>query len=485
MKFSCERCQTRYSIGEDKVKGKVLKIRCKTCGNIIVVREQQVVSEGAELGQLAAAGGSPAAAAPSTAGNAGSAAAPAGDFDWYLAIKGKQHGPAKRDEVIRLFRDGKITERTHLWHDKLAAWTRLKDLPEFAAVVAEGPGPRRPPPPPTEEGAEIVNFEAARAQRSLQQGGFATLAPPASTAAEAVSATTNDPFAAVAGAPTVDSTPRESTRVFIMNAGLHNRQAKQRMYAGIAILGVVGFVGLCIFDYRYDVLGLKRVVETVAEKTGIMDAPPEEVAWGDDDADPTLRCQLMPDPAACVREVQAERARNPRRRPGRGGNGSAVSDADLAGAFGGGPSGGGVARVAVDEHGEARFGGTVPSADEIKRTLGGGKGGPSGPSTGTGGSGADVAKGSIDAETAAKVVRDGQSAIQVCVEDAMKRGEDIPPKVVLSLNIETNGLVSSASVTNAVVKATDLGGCLGRVGRKWKFPPTTEAATLEVPLLLR
>ena len=40
MKFSCERCQTRYSIGDEKVKGKVLKIRCKTCGNIIVVREQ-------------------------------------------------------------------------------------------------------------------------------------------------------------------------------------------------------------------------------------------------------------------------------------------------------------------------------------------------------------------------------------------------------------------------------------------------------------
>ena len=39
MKFSCDRCATRYSIGDDKVRGKILKIRCKTCGNIVVVRE--------------------------------------------------------------------------------------------------------------------------------------------------------------------------------------------------------------------------------------------------------------------------------------------------------------------------------------------------------------------------------------------------------------------------------------------------------------
>ncbi len=37
MKFSCDRCHTRYSIPDERVKGKVLKIRCKTCGNVITV----------------------------------------------------------------------------------------------------------------------------------------------------------------------------------------------------------------------------------------------------------------------------------------------------------------------------------------------------------------------------------------------------------------------------------------------------------------
>ncbi|HEY8922840.1 MAG TPA: zinc-ribbon domain-containing protein, partial [Polyangia bacterium] len=39
MKFVCERCHTKYSIADEKVRGKVLKVRCKTCENIITVRE--------------------------------------------------------------------------------------------------------------------------------------------------------------------------------------------------------------------------------------------------------------------------------------------------------------------------------------------------------------------------------------------------------------------------------------------------------------
>jgi len=40
MKFVCERCQTKYSIADEKVRGKVLKVRCKSCSNVITVREQ-------------------------------------------------------------------------------------------------------------------------------------------------------------------------------------------------------------------------------------------------------------------------------------------------------------------------------------------------------------------------------------------------------------------------------------------------------------
>src|SRR5512141_1944450 len=46
MKFVCDRCQTRYSIADEKVRQKILRIRCKTCGNVILVQESAAIPEG-------------------------------------------------------------------------------------------------------------------------------------------------------------------------------------------------------------------------------------------------------------------------------------------------------------------------------------------------------------------------------------------------------------------------------------------------------
>ena len=39
MKFSCEQCQTKYNLPDERVRGKVLKIRCKKCGCQITVSQ--------------------------------------------------------------------------------------------------------------------------------------------------------------------------------------------------------------------------------------------------------------------------------------------------------------------------------------------------------------------------------------------------------------------------------------------------------------
>jgi len=497
MKFSCDRCQTRYSIGDDKVKGKVLKIRCKTCGNIVVVREQLPTVQGEASGyatpQMAAGGGTgsinvqPAQQTGSRAALAAPAPSPApstgktGDFEWYVAIKGKQHGPAKRDDVARLFRDGRITDRTYLWHDQLPSWVRLKDLPEFAAIVAEGPAPKRPPPPPMEEGAEIVNFEAARAQRQQQQ------APPSQNFGPPPGQVFNDPFAAIPTGPGGPDAPRESTRVFIMQAGLHNRGTKHKLYAGVGLAVFFGLVAICVIDYQLDILGLKRVVDAVAVSTGIKQEPdPIEGGWDDEEGDPSLKCQFAPNAAECMKQAKARiAAKGARRTKPSGIGGAAVSDADLKDAFGTpvtpgtepGPTGtkttmgtdgfmgvGGKGLV-VDTSGMGKR--TGPTAPQVKIDL---------PSTeGT----------TIDASNAAKVVRDGQGAIQVCVDNAMKNSEDIPQKIRLTVSIGLKGSVERAVVNNAVVQASSLGSCLSSAAKKWKFAPPTEPADLEIPLVLR
>src|SRR5690242_7377523 len=99
MKIVCDACQAKYSISDDKVQGKVFKIRCKKCSNIIVVR-----------------GGAQAAEAPAPApekdtrvydhgyeGGGGAAQAPADDAVWHLVINQDQVGPMTVGEVQQKF----------------------------------------------------------------------------------------------------------------------------------------------------------------------------------------------------------------------------------------------------------------------------------------------------------------------------------------------------------------------------------------------
>ncbi len=44
MLFSCSNCRTKYKIPDEKVAHKVLKIRCKTCGAVLVVRDPRLAT---------------------------------------------------------------------------------------------------------------------------------------------------------------------------------------------------------------------------------------------------------------------------------------------------------------------------------------------------------------------------------------------------------------------------------------------------------
>src|SRR5690242_18709420 len=103
MKIVCDACQAKYSISDDKVQGKVFKIRCKKCSNIIVVR-----------------GGAGAAEAPAPAaekdtrvydygydaGGAGGGGGGGDDAVWHLVINQDQVGPLSVADVQRKFAAG-------------------------------------------------------------------------------------------------------------------------------------------------------------------------------------------------------------------------------------------------------------------------------------------------------------------------------------------------------------------------------------------
>jgi len=168
MKIVCDSCGTKYSIADEKVRGKVFKIRCKKCSHIIVVR-------GGETG------GPEAAAAPATEGG------------WHLVIDGEQVGPIGDADVRTKIERGEVKGDTYTWKEGFADWVKLSAVPEFAALVAvdvagiaAGGGelfPSSAVAAASANGAERAR-RASGAGRSLFGGGGASdvFAAPASSA---------------------------------------------------------------------------------------------------------------------------------------------------------------------------------------------------------------------------------------------------------------------------------------------------------------
>jgi len=491
MKFVCDRCQTRYSISDEKVRGKVLKIRCKTCSNIIVVREQTGVEQVAASTSAAVASGGGRGPTPRTEVEMPKAqpAGPSGaDVEWWVAIKGTQHGPMKRAEVEAFYRDGRITARSYCWNEGLSGWSRLRDLPDFAALASEAQPERKaappPPPPGDDRGAEVVDLQKARAERE------ATKEP---------GAVSHDPFAAAVAASgdagAGGARPGEATRVFIMNAGLANRKAKHRSYAVIAgiVVTVLVVAGWGDWTGRWEIPGLHSALSYAAESTGV-EVPRTRLLASWDDVEPDLeeRCQLNPGVPDCVAYfekkadfLRKERAKSRKKKKKASGG---VGDMDLGDAFqtGGGAAGGGIDRATgAATLGDDPFGSDTDRAAEIAAMLKGGKKMAAAPKAKIGKIAAVGGGTGPDGKAVARVVKANTGAVQTCVEQGAKMGQVPTGRQALVVTIQSKGLVSNARFTNGVTNASSVGECIRKSARKWKFPPFAgEAVDLEIPMIL-
>jgi predicted Zn finger-like uncharacterized protein len=156
VKFLCDKCKTRYSIGDDRVRGKILKIRCKNCANVITVREgmdiapseprrnptqsiQAVqVTSSVPQGALGAAFASQLAKPP-----------PALEEEWYVSIDGNQEGPFSLADAQRWVASKPFEAELHCWSEGFDDWLPVDKVSHFRNL-RKRPEPRRPPtmPPP-------------------------------------------------------------------------------------------------------------------------------------------------------------------------------------------------------------------------------------------------------------------------------------------------------------------------------------------------
>lgn len=154
MKIECDKCAAKYSIADEKVRGKTFKIRCKKCSNVIIVRDKA-----AGAGALG-----------------GEAEAPA-SIGWHLAINGETIGPMGEDEVRQRFAAGEIDRDTAIWQEGFEDWLPLGDVEAFADLAAGGAAAEDP-----FASANQDEYAAAAAQPARASAAAAVAAPVARAA---------------------------------------------------------------------------------------------------------------------------------------------------------------------------------------------------------------------------------------------------------------------------------------------------------------
>ena len=129
MRIFCDSCGAKYSIADEKVMGKVFKIRCKKCSHVIVVR------------------GTSAAPAETSA----PAPAQSHGHQWYVVRAGEQAGPYSEADLQGLLHAGEIAADTYTWREGFDDWIHLSAVQELSHLE-----PSMAAPPAQEPDASAV-----------------------------------------------------------------------------------------------------------------------------------------------------------------------------------------------------------------------------------------------------------------------------------------------------------------------------------------
>ncbi|MBI5535560.1 MAG: zinc-ribbon domain-containing protein [Deltaproteobacteria bacterium] len=138
MKISCQSCGAKYTIADEKVRGRTVKIRCKKCSSAIVISGAEIEAPPPgeeEDGETRIYENSP-GADPFAHG----AAQP--PVEWTLNVAEGDQRTVVVDEIVQLYRSGVISDDTYLWKDGMEDWRPLGEVPELVEKVrAAGPAP--------------------------------------------------------------------------------------------------------------------------------------------------------------------------------------------------------------------------------------------------------------------------------------------------------------------------------------------------------
>lgn len=122
MKITCQSCQSKYNVADEKVQGKIVKIRCRKCGATIVVN-----------------GTGGAAASTNGTSSADGAAAPGG-AQWHVNVGDNDQRTMTMPELVDAYNAGVITQDTFIWTDGMDDWRPLAEVEPVVSALHASAG---------------------------------------------------------------------------------------------------------------------------------------------------------------------------------------------------------------------------------------------------------------------------------------------------------------------------------------------------------
>jgi predicted Zn finger-like uncharacterized protein len=219
MKITCQSCQAKYTIADDKVAGKTVKIKCKKCGSAIVVHGEATHAPGPDPAYAAHNDGDD-AAETRVLGDAGGlpAAGGSGAGEWLVNASEGDERSMSTAQLAAEYARGALSNDTYVWKDGMSDWLPIASVPELmGAVAALAPATATPGPagygasqePPVGLMGTVVMSSAAHAASAVAAAAAAprpissppAAARPISNAPAAARPISNAPAAAAAAAP--------------------------------------------------------------------------------------------------------------------------------------------------------------------------------------------------------------------------------------------------------------------------------------------
>lgn len=146
MKITCESCGAKYTIADDKVRGRKVKIRCKGCATPMVVDGQQPNS--ATEDAFVPDGQVPDGQEDASAMEASPTASP--EPEWSVNLSETEQISVSAQQLVEEWKAGRVSADAFVWRDGMGDWVPILECTELAPLLS-------PPPPPaaaTEVSAE-------------------------------------------------------------------------------------------------------------------------------------------------------------------------------------------------------------------------------------------------------------------------------------------------------------------------------------------